>query len=1199
MASIILGSVGAAVGGNLAGNAGAIMGKFALGFAGQMIDQRLFSSSHHFSSHGGGRLRDLSIQSATHGIMLPVIFGTVRLAGNLIWAQSIQESAHTSSYNMGGKGSSVWHTHTAYSYSASFAVSICEGEINEVQRIWADNKLLDLSRYKLRIYTGSEHQLPDPLIEGVQGVGKTPAYRGQAYVVFENFPLGEFGNSLPNLTFEVKRSIKDKHIEQVEELIESVVIIPGSGEFVYDTVSQHKIEGNSAKGKWCQRGKAQTINQHNLSNKANALVALDQMQETLPQLKWTAPVVTWFATGLDAGNCQILPGVEYKSEAVTQPSTWKVANFTRSRAHQITKINDRPVYGGTINDDSLLRYLAELRRRNFKIMLYPMFFMEVAHKPWRGRLTGTPASIKNFFNSSQGYNEFILHYAQLAKDKAEAFVIGSELIGLTKIRDEHNRFPAVDELIKLAKQVRAIMGAKVIITYAADWSEYHHTEGGWYNLDPLWASPDIDVIGIDAYFPLTEASRSIYEYNDIVAGWKSGEGYDFYYHDSQNKSGRAPLAAPYAWKNIAWWWENAHINPDGNTTPWQPRSKKIWFTEYGFPSVDCCSNQPNVFYDPTSQESRFPYLSQGRPDFRAQRVAILGTEKCWLNSDMIERKFLWTWDARPYPFWPDLEKVWADGQAWLYGHWVQGKFGLSSLSAVVSELCSRAGLQFAWQDCSKLHEILEGMIIDNQTSVRSIIEILQQANFFDVVEKNEVVEFLPRAHRKAIAIAEQDLLPDASNGNGINYVRTQEAELPRKVDINFINTGRNYRMGNQHATREHHHNDHSITLNLPICMTEPSAQNIADITLYNLWMERTHYRFVLPASYAYLAPGDLLKFDKNPSHVIRVNEVIFGNNFAVKIEGVAENPEIYSAANGFINIGQMEMLEPLAETYIEILDLPALPGEDALYQGHIYVAVAASNGNWEGATIFVSPDETAGYEKMAYISRQATMGTILSALPGDVKACDEFTINLVAGKLDTAGENLAVIGDEVIGFTRAQLTMPSQYQISGISRGRYGTPQHDHIAGERFILISSELYRYQITNERIGHQCYIKAVTNGGNLSNSKALAFTYQANSLKPYSPANLKYSLQNDGALQFSWQRRSRIHTAGTDIPLGEEREEYCCEFLTSDGKVAFSTVVYTPLLVIPNTHLGAEKSFVFRVTQVSAVVGRGFFAELKVRL
>ena len=65
----------------------------------------------------------------------------------------------------------------------------------------------------------------------------------------------------------------------------------------------------------------------------------------------------------------------------------------------------------------------------------------------------------------------------------------------------------------------------------ADWSEYHHTAGGWYNLDPLWASPNIDFIGIDAYFPLTDGPQADYKVDHVIAGWTSGEGYDFIYTD--------------------------------------------------------------------------------------------------------------------------------------------------------------------------------------------------------------------------------------------------------------------------------------------------------------------------------------------------------------------------------------------------------------------------------------------------------------------------------------------------------------------------------------------------------------------------------------------------------------------------------------------------------------------------------------------
>lgn len=57
--------------------------------------------------------------------------------------------------------------------------------------------------FTMRIYQGSEDQLPDSALEEQVGVGSQPAYRGLCYVVFESFDLSKFGNRIPNLEFEV------------------------------------------------------------------------------------------------------------------------------------------------------------------------------------------------------------------------------------------------------------------------------------------------------------------------------------------------------------------------------------------------------------------------------------------------------------------------------------------------------------------------------------------------------------------------------------------------------------------------------------------------------------------------------------------------------------------------------------------------------------------------------------------------------------------------------------------------------------------------------------------------------------------------------------------------------------------------------------------------------------------------------------
>ena len=110
-----------------------------------------------------------------------------------------------------------------------------------------------------------------------------------------------------------------------------------------------------------------------------------------------------------------------------------------------------------------------------------------------------------------GYRRFILHQAALcaAAGGVEAFCIGSEMVSLTRIRGAGDSFPAVDALRSLLHEVRTILpDAK--LTYAADWSEYfgHHPQDGsgnvYFHLDPLWADPEIDFIGIDNYMPLSD-----------------------------------------------------------------------------------------------------------------------------------------------------------------------------------------------------------------------------------------------------------------------------------------------------------------------------------------------------------------------------------------------------------------------------------------------------------------------------------------------------------------------------------------------------------------------------------------------------------------------------------------------------------------------------------------------------------------------
>lgn len=192
MATLILSTIGFAIGGPIGGSIGA--------FAGRQIDLAIFGGG---KTREGPRLNELSVSTSSYGLGIPRHFGAMRAAGQIIWATDLVE--HRDKQGNGkGKPSTV-----TYSYSASFAVALSSRPITGLGRIWADGKLLrgaagDLKTGgTLRIHTGQGDQEPDPLIVAAEGAGACPAYRGLAYAVFEDLQLGDFGNRIPALSFEI------------------------------------------------------------------------------------------------------------------------------------------------------------------------------------------------------------------------------------------------------------------------------------------------------------------------------------------------------------------------------------------------------------------------------------------------------------------------------------------------------------------------------------------------------------------------------------------------------------------------------------------------------------------------------------------------------------------------------------------------------------------------------------------------------------------------------------------------------------------------------------------------------------------------------------------------------------------------------------------------------------------------------------
>ncbi len=621
MATLLLGAAGAALGG-VFGPTAAIIGQAAGALVGNMLDNALLTPRR---SVIGARLSTVSPFSAEEGTSVPRIYGAARIPGTLIWATRLDEVSSTS--RQGGKSLGGGTTATKFSYFASIALAVCEGEIGGIRRVWADGQELDLNDIALRVYTGSQTQLPDPLLLAKQGGGNTPAYRGIAYVVIERLALERFGNRIPQLQFEVLRPIG-----RLERSIRAITLIPGATEYGYEP---SPVLWESSPGETLH------LNRNVLHSDTDWNVAIDELLALCPNLENVALVSAWFGDDLRAGNCKIKPGVTTNNKTGISQN-WSSSGVTRSAAREVTRSGSAAAYGGTPDDAALVHAIRDLKARGLKVTLYPFVMMDIAAGnefpspyggigqqayPWRGRITchpaeGQAASVNgtatalaqmNAFlgtaSSAQftangdavsyigpatewGYRRFVLHHAHLAlrAGGVDSFLIGSEMPALTRVRGVSNSFPFVSGLMQLATDVRALLGNTTKLTYAADWVEYFgysppSTPGDlFYNLDPLWAHAAIDSVGIDWYQPLTDwrdtqlqiaspdGPNSAHDKAAMKAALISGENYDWYYANRADRQNgvRTPITdeaanKPWVWrsKDIRSWWSNAHFNRIG------------------------------------------------------------------------------------------------------------------------------------------------------------------------------------------------------------------------------------------------------------------------------------------------------------------------------------------------------------------------------------------------------------------------------------------------------------------------------------------------------------------------------------------------------------------------------------------------------------------------------------------------------------
>lgn len=1257
MATLAFAAAGAAVGSAVLPSGISLLGATVSGgaigsrigaIAGSFVDSALFGASGQSRSVEGPRLSDLRVTGSSEGAPIPRLYGRARLGGQVIWASDFEEvvETETSGDGKGGglSGGAAKTTQTRYTYFANFAVAICEGEIRGIARVWADGQELDLSQITYRLHRGSENQAPDSLIAALVGSASAPAYRGTAYIVFERLPLEPFGNRLPQLSFEVMRAV-----DRLSEAVRAVVLIPGTGEFSLATTPVARVD---------DAGLRTPENVHTLNAPTDLEASLDQLDIALPNVENVSLAVSWFATDLRAGHCRIRPGVDSTTKQ-TEGHDWSVSGLRRTQAHQISTIEGRAAYGGTPSDAATIEAIQELKARGKAVTLLPFILMDVPagnalsspyapadsqpQYPWRGRITIDPApgvtgspdqtsaatsqiaalvgqaavedfSIQNGAVVYTGPDEwslrrFVLHQANLAKAAGgvDTFVIGTELRGLTQVRSNAAHYPFVTALIDLAADVRAIVGSGTKITYAADWSEYfgHQPADGsgdvYFHLDPLWASPNIDAIGIDLYWPLSDwrsvdghldsaAASSVYEIDYLKSNIRGGEYFDWYYASQEDRIAqiRTPITdgAGKPWvfraKDLTSWWSSPHYDRPGGVeavtpTAWQPMSKPVWFMELGCPALDNGANQPNVFYDPKSSESFLPHFSAGRRDDTMQRRYIQGMIEAFdpghpdalpgLNpvspvygGHMVDTKrmYIYAWDARPYPAFPFDTETWSDGDNWQYGHWLNGRMSSMPLEDVVAQILADNG--FELPSAIELAGIVPGLVLERIMSAREALQPLELAYFFDSLETGGAVAFRHRgAARTELELTPGDVVEDTPGGDLLRLTRGQETDLPRTAKLTYIAASGDYRSQVAEARRLTSASQRVARAEVPLMLETQQASQIAENWLFETWAARDRAAFSLPPSLLHVEPGDVLTLNDNGLRTtVRVVEIADGG--ARAIEAHALDSGVYERSNTAGRPVEAEVNATVGPPTAAFLDLPILRGDEPESAAYI----AFSQSPWPGTVVLDRWPTGAGFYRQLSVSVPATLGRTISDLPSGplwridhANACDVVLMNgtIVSVDLETmlAGANAAAIEAapgvwEVLQFQKAELTAPKTYRISEFLRGQAGTEADMTAAiaaGARFVLLNASVARLDLPPADLARDFHWRYGPAGKSVVSPafKTDVHSFSGIGRRPLAPVQVR-SARTPSGIELKWIRRTRIGGDSweqPDVPLSETSEAY----------------------------------------------------------
>ncbi|MDG1436540.1 MAG: phage tail protein [Rickettsiaceae bacterium] len=416
---------------------------------------------------------------------------------------------------------------------------------------------------------------------------------------------------------------------------------------------------------------------------------------------------------------------------------------------------------------------------------------------------------------------------------------------------------------------------------------------------------------------------------------------------------------------------------------------------------------------------------------------------------------------------------WKDGNLWEKGHWVNNKFGASSVASILLEISQRCGIDINHVEVSSVDEVVEGLILSNQTTGVSAINTLRTSYFFDICANNgEIITFQKRGLKQELPLSSKFCLKISDN-NFIEEIEISKETTLGAINLHYLHHHKDYDSEYIYINNEMTTYKSKAMICLPIVLTEEEASNIGKLILKNAAIEDRIIKFIINNNNINIKPTDfiILKHHEVKYSIRIINTQINSNNKTAVI-GIIDKRENYFSIPASRN--QLDLQTSLnIDSALIVLDLPwAL--DDSLEP---FLAVYLRHNTSAALSARLTSDLNYTWNRIATLSPSTSIGEVIEinqdALINSFMIDNASTFIIKGYKLERNLSNewqFAMIGEELVRFKNFEKIQDGLYLLSNITRGENGTEDkiHQHAINEHFVIIETGANIIPVSEKLIG-----------------------------------------------------------------------------------------------------------------------------------